>query len=189
MSKSLGNFVTIHELLHDKTFGGRTWPGEVLRLAMLRTHYRQPIDWTARALEESEKTLDRWYAMAARAEAPIAAAERFLDALSDDLNTPAAVAELFNLFHADADALQLGAAIASARLLGLMQLSPQEWIAAKTQGIDVDAEKVEALIAERLAARAAKNWAESDRLRDELVALNVVLKDNKDGTTTWEVKR
>ena len=61
MSKSLGNFVTIHELLHTPEFGGRTWPGEVLRLAMLRTHYRQPIDWTVKALEEAEATLDRWY--------------------------------------------------------------------------------------------------------------------------------
>ena len=121
MSKSLGNFVTIHELLHDKSFGGRSWHGDVLRLAMLRTHYRQPIDWTAKALEEAEKTLDRWYAMAARAEAPLAPAERFLDALSDDLNTPAAVAELFQLFSADADPLQLGAAVASARMLGLQR--------------------------------------------------------------------
>ena len=62
MSKSLGNFVTINELLETETFGGRKWPGEVLRLAMLKTHYRQPIDWTVKALEEAEKTLDRWYA-------------------------------------------------------------------------------------------------------------------------------
>ena len=61
MSKSLGNFVTIHELLRTAKFGGRKWPGEVLRLAMLRTHYRQPIDWTVKALEEAEATLDRWY--------------------------------------------------------------------------------------------------------------------------------
>ena len=61
MSKSLGNFVTIHELLRTTKFGGRKWPGEVLRLAMLRTHYRQPIDWTVKALEEAEATLDRWY--------------------------------------------------------------------------------------------------------------------------------
>ena len=63
MSKSLGNFITIHELLHTDKFGGRSWKGEVLRLAMLRAHYRQPIDWTLKALEEAEKTLARWYAI------------------------------------------------------------------------------------------------------------------------------
>jgi cysteinyl-tRNA synthetase len=189
MSKSLGNFVTIHELLHDKTFGGRTWSGDVLRLAMLRTHYRQPIDWTVKALEEAERTLDRWYAMAAKADAPVAPAEGFLDALNDDLNTPAALAELFGLFNAEADALQLGTAVASAQLLGLMQMTPAEWLAGKKQGDGIDAAQVEALIANRLAARAAKNWAESDRIRDELAAMKIVLKDNKDGTTSWEVKR
>ena len=186
MSKSLGNFITIHELLHDKTFGARSWHGEVLRLAMLRTHYRQPIDFTLKALEEAEKTLDRWYALAAKAEGTGAIADSFLAALHDDLNTPAAVAELFALFGSETMVAQ---AVASARLIGLLQLAPSEWAAAKQSGGDVDAATVDALIAARIAARASKNWAESDRLRDELVAMGVVLKDNKDGTTSWEVKR
>ncbi len=89
MSKSLGNFVTIHELLHEDKFGGRAWKGEVLRLAMLRSHYRQPIDWTVKALEEAEKTLQRWYALL-RDKKPAAGAlaEPFVEALCDDLNTP-----------------------------------------------------------------------------------------------------
>ena len=91
MSKSLGNFVTIRELLAD-------WPGEVLRLAMLRTHYRQPIDWTVKGLEESWKTLDDWYALAGRRRAD----ERVRrlgarSAVLDDLNTPKALAELHGL--------------------------------------------------------------------------------------------
>ncbi len=186
MSKSLGNFITIHELLHDKTFGGRSWHGEVLRLAMLRTHYRQPIDFTLKALEEAEKTLDRWYALAAKAEGTDTPADSFLATLQDDLNTPAAVAELFSLFGSETTLAQ---AIASARLIGLLQLAPSEWAAAKQSWGNVDAATVEALIAARIAARASKNWAESDRIRDELVAMGVVLKDNKDGTTSWEVKR
>src|SRR5579884_110309 len=91
MSKSLGNFVTIRELWATDKFGGRKWPTEVLRLAMLRTHYRQPMDWTVKGLEEAERMLDRWYLTAAEsgAETPVPAA--FYAALADDLNTPLAV--------------------------------------------------------------------------------------------------
>ncbi len=100
MSKSLGNFVTINELLHTTRFGGRKWSGEALRLAMLRTHYRQPIDWTVRALEEAEATLDRWYEAIGDVEPAPSVFEPVLDALSDDLNTPAALAELHRLAQA-----------------------------------------------------------------------------------------
>ena len=100
MSKSLGNFVTIHELLRTTRFGGRKWSGEALRLAMLRGHYRQPIDWTVKALEEAEATLDRWYDGVGDVEASKeTCARRVLDALSDDLNTPEAIAELHRLAH------------------------------------------------------------------------------------------
>ena len=92
MSKSLGNFITIRELLATDKFGGRAWPGEVLRLAMLRTHYRQPIDWTVKALEEAEATLDRWYDAVGDVEPGQDVADLVLEALSDDLNTPAALA-------------------------------------------------------------------------------------------------
>ena len=102
MSKSLGNFVTIRGLLETPVFGGRVWPGPVLRMAMLRTHYRQPIDWTVRALDESDKALER-FAEAIDFDAPPAPAPSndLLAALSDDLNTPAAIAHLHAL-HAEA---------------------------------------------------------------------------------------
>jgi cysteinyl-tRNA synthetase len=179
MSKSLGNFITINELLHTTNFGGRKWHGEVLRLAMLRTHYRQPIDWTVKALEEAEKTLDGWYAAIGDAPAGGDVASSVLEALEDDLNTVAAIAEL----HKAGDALK-----ASANLLGLLQLSNTQWQALKQADLTIDKAEIERLIQERLAARAAKNWAESDRIRDELAAKGVALKDSKDGTT-WEVKR
>src|ERR1700690_2897640 len=83
MSKSLGNFVTIHELLRTTDFGGREWPGEVLRLAMLRTHYRQPIDWTVKALEEAEATLEGWYDAIGDVEPSREASDAALDALND----------------------------------------------------------------------------------------------------------
>src|SRR6185437_5216288 len=99
MAKSAGNFVTIHELLRTTRFGGRKWSGEALRLAMLRTHYRQPTDWTVKALEEAEATLDGWYDAIGDVEASSQVSNAVLDALNDDLNTPAALSELHRLEH------------------------------------------------------------------------------------------
>jgi cysteinyl-tRNA synthetase len=171
MSKSLGNFVTLRDVLAD-------WPGEVVRLAMLRTHYRQPIDWTLKGLEETDRTLARWYGLVGDAALAPEVPAPVLDALLDDLNTPAALGELHRLD--DPAALKAGA-----NLMGLLAStrSAREEAAVAASGLDVAA--VEALIAERKAARSAKNWAESDRLRDALAALGVAVKDNKDGTTTW----
>jgi cysteinyl-tRNA synthetase len=180
MSKSLGNFVTINELLHTENFGGRKWPGEVLRLAMLRTHYRQPIDFTVKALEEAEASLRKWSAQIGEVSADPAASSEALSALADDLNTPLALASLHEL-----DAAALDGAL---KLVGIDIRAYRQWVEGETSQA-VDAEEVSSLISTRLAARAAKNWAESDRIRDELAAMGVALKDNKDGTTTWEVKR
>ena len=176
MSKSLGNFVTIHDLLKD-------WPGEVLRLNMLRTHYRQPIDWTVKGMQESERTLDRWYGLGDGDVAPRLTGAA-LEALADDLNTPKMLAELYALETVAADE-----AVSNLRALGFLGESREAWDSRRRAAIRVDAAAIEALIASRKQARGAKNWAESDRIRDELAAMGVVLKDNKDGTTTWEPAR
>ncbi|WP_119388956.1 cysteine--tRNA ligase [Taklimakanibacter lacteus] len=173
MSKSLGNFLTINEVLKD-------WPGEVLRFNMLRTHYRQPIDWTVKGLEESRRILDGFYNSAtARLTEEARFAEPVLEALCDDLNTPRAIAELHALDRPNFQ-MQLGATL---NALGFTGKHVED------KAARIDEHKVNALIQARLAARAAKNWAESDRLRAEIDALGVVLMDNKDGTTSWEVKR
>ena len=191
MSKSLGNFVTIDELLNTEKFGGRNWPGEVLRLAMLRTHYRQPIDWTVKALEEAEKTLDKWYETIGDIDSNSQIAPDFLDAMADDLNFSAAESKLHALAHPamvgsspPAETLK-----STANLCGLLTMTNTQWRALRSADFAVDAAHINSLIAARLEARKAKNWTESDRIRDELAALGVVLKDNKDGTTTWEIKR
>ncbi len=216
MSKSLGNFVTIHELLNTEKFGGRKWPGEVLRLAMLRTHYRQPIDFTVKALEEAYSTCVEWFLGSYGADAGGMVPSDILDALTDDLNTHAAITLTHQLNRqaqrGDRDAaLQLRATL---NLLGLSlgaehfeiwlplldrkvddrsNPSPREIIRkarnAYLESIGKTEAEIEDMIDFRLAARAAKNWAESDRIRDELAKMGVALKDNKDGTTTWEVKR
>jgi len=182
MSKSLGNFVTMREILRD-------WPGEVIRLNMLRTHYRQPIDWTTRGLEESWKMLDDWYAAATDTTAGAVGGE-VLAALCDDLNTPQAIAAL----HALRSLAQGGDRIAgeelggSLRMLGFLREGAGQWAARRQVARGIDASKVEALIDARKAARGAKNFAEADRIRGELAAMGVVLKDSKEGTT-WEVAR
>jgi cysteinyl-tRNA synthetase len=167
MSKSAGNFFTIRDLLAD-------WPGEVLRFNMLRTHYRQPIDFTFAGLKESWKTLERWYEVTEPLVDPAPDGE-FFEALSDDLNTPAAIA---SLHQADEMALAGG--------LGFLGFSNvQLKIARKTE---VDTAAIESAITARNAARKAKDFKESDRIRDEWLARGIVLKDGPQGTT-WEVKR
>jgi cysteinyl-tRNA synthetase len=191
MSKSLGNFVTIHELLHTDTFGGRKWSGEVLRLAMLRTHYRQPIDWTVKALEEGEANLIAWHDVSDFSEIKSSEALPLPleHALADDLNT----AESIGVIHGLRKTGQQSALKKALSLLGLYNPAKFSPDAKRIEAISdltlEDRTEIEALIADRLAARAAKNWAESDRIRDELAAMGVVLKDNKDGATSWEIKR
>jgi len=182
MSKSLGNFVTMHDLLRTHVFGGRSWPGAVLRLAMLRSHYRQPMDWTVRALEEAEKTMQRFARIAANAPPAAEPSPTLLEALADDLNTPAALSVLHVLSNE-------GRAGELRRGLALMGLDVEAEIAAQGAVVDPALKaKIEALVAQRIAARKAKDFAASDRLRDALVALGVILKDNKDGTT-WDLQR
>ena len=199
MSKSLGNFVTINELLETRIFGSQRWHGRVLRLSMLMTHYRQPIDWTADRLFEARSALYDWNVLAYEAPVqPLPSA--IVDAISDDLNSPSAVAALHQLAR-DARKASSGSAIVEARgqmrsaldFLGLYEMGLSVELLAQ----DVDRgleERVDILINQRLAARKAKNWAESDRIRDELAGMGIQLKDSKNPQTgeietTWEVKR
>ncbi len=188
MSKSEGNFVTIHDLLETETFGGRTWPGEVLRLAMLMTHYREPIDFSVKRLEEAERLLAKWPAGTADAEAESAAVDpAVLAALADDLNTVAAVQALHALAHkAATDPAAARSFRASAALLGVT--------AKKAEISEALEASVESIIQLRLEMLKAKNFAEADKIRDDLLAKGIQLKDGKDPATgervtTWEVRR
>jgi cysteinyl-tRNA synthetase len=185
MSKSLGNFITIRELLDDG------WPGEVLRLNMLRTHYRQPIDWTKKALEESQKILANWFSLegidtSARADIEPAV----LEALEDDLNTPKAIAELHALATAK-DVKALGGALGLMGFDGASLKAADERANETAQAVS---STVEPLIVARLDARKRKDFKESDRIRDELAGMGIILKDTKNKETgeietTWEVAR
>ena len=205
MSKSEGNFVTIHDLLHTDKFGGRKWPGEVLRLAMLMTHYREPIDFSVKRLEEAEATLLNWYEFAwtkglSFEEQNRAYYEGFrfpeilVEALSDDLNFSKAVTAL----HALAKGSQIGDGhklVAALIHLGLSSFDKLvAWQDKQESPLTVDDVDLTRAVEERLSLIRAKNWAEADRIRDELLAKGIRLKDSKDAetgerVTTWEVKR
>ena len=201
MSKSLGNFVTIHELLRSDKFGAHSWEGSTLRLAMLRTHYRQPIDWTVRGLEESEQTLRNWANVLDQHQTSFGSTEAppvaFTNALADDLNTPMALGEMHKL----AESARKGEFKSAQTLhqagnfLGIFSHSLKSWkgfaAIGRAAGELMSKEfrdKVNNLVDVRTAARKSKNFKESDRIRDELAAMGVVLKDSKDGTT-WEIAR
>jgi cysteinyl-tRNA synthetase len=189
MSKSLGNFVTIRELLAD-------WPGEALRLNMLKTHYRSPIDWTVKGMEESKKTIDSWYAILGDDTQSIGRPdERVVEALHDDLNTPNAITHLHGLaseIRGSASGfpqIELKRKLKkSGMLLGLVGLERKDFLASDPRSMVVDEAAVDVLLKKRAAARARKDFRESDRIRDELAAMGVVIKDSKDGTT-WEIVR
>ncbi|MGI9350987.1 MAG: cysteine--tRNA ligase [Rhizobiaceae bacterium] len=175
MSKSEGNFVTIHDLLHTEKFGGRKWPGEVLRLAMLMTHYREPIDFSVKRLEEAENLISKLHRRVS--EADNGNDDIISAVLSDELNTTETIAKLNQLSGKPL--------LKALRFLGIEFSKIQ---------LDISGDDIDQKIKERLGFFAAKNFAEADRIRDELAAQGIQLKDSKDSQTgeritTWEVKR
>ncbi|MFZ2004815.1 MAG: cysteine--tRNA ligase [Stellaceae bacterium] len=181
MSKSLGNFVTAHEVLKE-------WPGEVVRLALLSSHYRDPLDWTEQRLREARQTLDRWYRALELDDGP--ERSRSVDAtmehiLGDDLNSPLAIAHLHALANtafavSGVERKRLQTALsAGGQLLGLLAKSPEEWM----RGSRDDTGIVEERIAARMFARKERRFADADRIRDELAADGIILEDGPGGTT------
>ena len=188
MSKSLGNFVTINEVLTD-------WPGEIVRLNMLRTHYRQPIDWTKSSLETTWHTLEDFERVASRNPAALSEppADSVVDALLDDLNFAEAVSELHllrnKIVHAG-DGQSARVLAATMKFIGVDLGAVRQKHINMEQQVLKDVSKIEVSLGrERLNARKSKDWKKSDEIRDELDAMGVIIKDNKDGTTSWEVKR
>ncbi len=187
MSKSLGNVVLVHELV-------KAWPGEVLRFALLSGHYRAPLDWTDDLVDQARTTLDRLYG-ALRRVGTVEAAEgtpdwRVEKALCDDLNTPEAMAAMSayaTVANAAADRGDLATMAAARRdleaggaLLGILQSTPEAW----EKGADADDNaRIDTLIEARLAARRLKDWAEADRIRDQLAAEGIEIMDGAGGST------
>jgi cysteinyl-tRNA synthetase len=191
MSKSLGNFLTIRGLLAD-------WPGEVLRLNMLRTHYRQPIDWTANGLHESQKVLDEWYHVIGDTQisAETTPDHEVINALCDDLNTPNVLTRLHALVSdirgpaSGLHQIKLKRTLkASGILMGLLVHTEEEYLRADPRRVKIDESKIKGLIDARGHARRMKNFAQADTIRAELADMGVEIEDHRDGTTSWKMKR
>jgi cysteinyl-tRNA synthetase len=192
MSKSLGNTLVVHELLQHH-------PGEALRYLLLSAHYRQPLDWSESELDRARRTLDRLYGVLRIADhsfGPFKVAERpgdkFIEALSDDLNTPVALAEFNRVARElaraetrEAAQLAAGELLADAGLIGLLQSDPADWFGAGEE--DSDSAQIELLIEQRNQARASRDFAAADAIRDELTGMGIVLED-ADGVTRWRRK-
>ncbi len=195
MSKSLGNVLQIRELI-------KKYPAESLRWLLLSGHYRQSLEWSEDNLKKTIRTLDRIYAtLRDNQDVPVGndlpVDEKVWQALNDDLNTPIALAEINRLAKnlakaegAEAKSRAKALLLGSGQLLGVLQQSPDEWFAfgQPSQQDESLAQEVEALIAARDKARAEKQWAESDRLRDKLQALGVMIEDSPEGTR-WRWKQ
>ncbi|MEO6634956.1 MAG: cysteine--tRNA ligase, partial [Devosia sp.] len=193
MSKSLGNFFTIRQLLDGTDFGGRSWPGEVLRLAMLMTHYRQPIDFSVATLAEASKTLASWGRQFIDNPDTAELAPEAAEILGDDLNTPALIAWL----HKTYNQAERGDASAGRRLSDTLRAIGIADLSAVSEGTvamsDQERAAIDALCDERLAALNARDFAKADKIRADLAAMGIQLMDGKDvdgnRSTKWEVKR
>jgi cysteinyl-tRNA synthetase len=221
MSKSEGNFVTIHELLETNKFGGQNWKGDVARLAMLKTHYRQPIDWTAKALNEASNDLKNWAVAKEAIDNLAPPAGEVVEALAEDLNFSKAVAALHALkkagdekaiyatlkwlgFHpriksednpiiGTANLQEEGDTLAATARHGYANIRLDDATVSATARLGPTREHIERSIIARLAFLATKDFANADRIRNELLEQGIQLKDGKDAegnrVMTWEVKR
>ncbi len=188
MSKSLGNFFTVHDLLEET-------PGEALRFYMLSAQYRSPFDFTKSGVANTKYSLDKFYnalrktkdIVASKEDAP----EDFLKALMDDLNTPLAISRMHDLlsqFNVSPNAKTKGQILACAAILGILEQDPEDWFRwSPKDSSGVDETEIERMIEERINAKANKDFATADRVRDELDAMGILLEDGPDGTT-WKRK-
>lgn len=173
MSKSLGNFYTVRELLEE-------FPGEALRLVILKTHYRQPLDFSKDKCREAKAELDGFYRALQGVETITSdPASELISALSDDLNTPAALSVLHK--NSNNPSLLKG----SAALLGILQQDPEAWFKGRAGETGLSADDIERLIIERADAKKARDFGKADAIRDDLKAQGVVLEDKPGGVTEW----
>jgi cysteinyl-tRNA synthetase len=187
MSKSLGNVVLVRDLLAEA-------PGEVVRLALLSAHYRQPLDWSADVLVEARRKLDRLYNTLRNFSdllddiENVVPADDFVAALEDDINTPRALAALFDLAREinrlgdTPEALALARQLrASAEIIGLLGNDPVAWFEQGGTDGEMGAAELDALLVKRTEARVARDFAEADRIRDQLTEMGIVIEDGPDG--------
>jgi len=182
MSKSIGNVLLAHDLIKDHK-------GEVLRLALLSAHYRQPLDWNDQILHQAQKLLDKGYKALIDLKdvevSDVTIPNNFLEALSDDLNTPLAIVEINKILKEQSGVKLKSSLLAIANLLGIFEQDPMEWFDEKNDISDKDIEKIEQMIAARNDAKKKKDFILADKIRDDLVGMGVEIKDSREGTN-WQ---
>ena len=185
MSKSEGNFVTVNQLKQK-------YQGEVIRLAMISTHYRQPLNWTENNLIECKKTLDKWYQLISENNFSFdneKISSEVINALEDDLNTPKAISVLHQLYKdcKSNDRNTVETFLSSANFLGILMHTSSEWLSWGKEKLSIDEKQIELLISERKSARDNGNFEKADKIRNDLEHKGILLEDNK-GKTTWRFK-
>ena len=191
MSKSLGNIRIINDLIKDHK-------GETLRMVLLSTHYRQPLNWTSKTIEQAQKSLDRLYRSISSIDVSakrhgVKPSKYILNALCDDLNTPEALGQLHILVNSLNDTKEnqkeklMSKILASAKILGILQHSPDDWLGYSKISDDLDIDLIEQLIEKRNNCRSKKNFSCADKIRDDLKVMGIEIEDTPDGTI-WRVE-
>ena len=192
MSKSLGNILYVHDLIKE-------YPGEVLRLALLSTHYRQPLNWNPSIIEQCRNVLDRLYRVLNSSKVSVKdnvpPSSKVIESLCDDLNTSMALAEINNLANqlskadSEKDEIDLKSRLmSSANLLGILQQNPEEWLGYSKVDNSVDQNKIQELIDKRNIARSSKDFKLADQIRSQLNEMNIEIEDTPNGTI-WKIKK
>jgi cysteinyl-tRNA synthetase len=182
MAKSQGNILKIKDFRNNKS-------GQVLRMALMSAHYRQPLDWNDKLLEECENTISKWYNVYLNIKTKLKISDEILKPLLDDLNTPGYIANLHKLYEkaakgSDEDKILF---ISACNFIGLLNETKEDWLKFKKNKVSISEKEILQKIQERNKARENKNYEEADKIRNELLDKGVLIED-KDGKTTWKFK-
>ena len=182
MAKSQGNILKIKNFRNSKS-------GQVLRLALLSAHYRQPLDWNDKLLEDCENTINKWYNVYSQIETRLEISDQILEPLYDDLNTPGYIANLHKLYQKASKGSEEDKElfISACQFIGLLDETKDNWLKFKKKKVLISEDEILYKINQRNKARINKNYEEADKIRDELLDKGVLIED-KDGKTVWKFK-
>ena len=180
MAKSQGNILKIKDF-RDKT------SGQIIRLALMSAHYRQPLDWNNKLLRDCESTLDKWYKVYSSNLKSVKVSDEILKPLYEDLNTPGYIANLHKLYEKASKGENIDLFISACKFIGLMNETSEQWNEFKKKRVSITESEIENMLSLRDKARENKNYKEADRIRDELLDKGVLIED-KDGKTLWKFK-
>ena len=180
MAKSQGNILKIKDF-RDKT------SGQIIRLALMSAHYRQPLDWNNKLLRDCESTLDNWYKVYSSNLKSVRVSDEILKPLYEDLNTPGYIANLHKLYEKASKGENIDLFISACKFIGLMNETSEQWNEFKKKRVSITESEIENMVSLRDKARENKNFKEADRIRDELLDKGVLIED-KDGKTLWKFK-